>query len=282
MARKIWVFVALFAFGVGLMALTPAEINDMVSKADGMEAAGKYEDSNKILMDVLKADPNNKQAYWMIARNWFDIGEIVPESNEKQKLDDYVQCETWARKGLEKDPNLAENYFYIAVGMSQQALVKGIAVSLGKAKGIEEYYMKTLAMHPTYKGTKDSTESNADFALCQFYRRVPESSIMKLLFGTKGDMDKAVKYCGDAVKLYPNKIEFNKEMGMVLACRGNRRNVPADVEAGKKWLSKTTAMTPLTGLDKIDIADSKKVLDNPKLACGYSRVKQEEVTDVKK
>jgi tetratricopeptide (TPR) repeat protein len=282
MARKILVLAALIAFGAGLMALTPAEINDMVSKADGLEAAGKYEESNKILMDVGKADPNNKQAYWMIARNFFDIGEIVPESNEKLKLDDYIKTEEWARKGLEKDPNLAENYFYVAVGMSQQALVKGIAVSLGKAKGIEEYYMKTLAMHPTYKGAKDSTEANASFALCQFYRKVPESSIMKLLFGTKGDMDKAVKYCGDAVKLYPNKIEFNKEMGMVLVCRGNRRNVPADVEAGKKWLSKTQAMAPLTGLDKIDIADSKKVLDSPKLACGYSRVKQEEVTDVKK
>jgi hypothetical protein len=105
---------------------------------------------------------------------------------------------------------------------------------------------------------------------------------MKLLFGTRGDLDKAVKYCGDAAKITPDRIDYVKEMGVVLDCRGVRRGNQADIDAGKKWLQKTQTMKVETKIDKMDQEDAKKVMDNPKLACGYSRVAQEEVTDVKK
>jgi tetratricopeptide (TPR) repeat protein len=272
-------FLAAALTAVFLLALTPAELSDMVKKADALQDDGKYEESNKLLAEVLKADPNSRDAYWMTARNYFNLGEELPESKEKEKLDLYIKCEETARKGAEKNPNVAENYFYTAVGMSQEALVRGIARSLGKAKEIEKYYLKTLDMHPTYKTATDSTEANANFALCQFYRKVPESSIMRLLFGTKGDLDKAITHCSAAVKILPDQIEYVKEMGVVLVCRGERRNVPSDVEVGKRWLQKTQTMTAKTKIDKIDQQDSLKVMKDPKLACGYSRVKQEEVSE---
>jgi len=265
-----------------LFGLSPAEIDQMIKKADQLEDEGKYEESNKILFEVLKEDPNNKYAYWMIARNYYNIGELIPTEKEKEKLDYYIKCEEWARKGAEKNPEVAESYFYIAVGMSQQALVKGIAKSLALADDIEEMYIKTLEMHPTYRTETDSTEANAHFALCQFYRKVPESRLMKLFFGTRGDMDKAVEHCRKAVKLYSNRIDYNKEMGIALICRGNRRNISKDIEEGKKWLKKTLELPAETEIDRIDQRDAQKILNDPKLACGYSRVKQEEVTEVKK
>jgi len=279
MLKRTWTLLTMGMFAIFLMALTPAEISEMVKKADAVQDDGKYEESNKILMDVLKADPNNRDVYWMIARNYYNIGETLPSSKENEKLDYYLKVGEWARKGTEKNPNVAENYFYTAVGMSQEALVRGIARSLGKAKEIEKYYIKTLDMHPTYKTATDSTEANANFALCQFYRKVPESSIMKILFGTRGDMDKAVTHCAAAVKILPDQIEYTKEMGMVLVCRGTRRNISNDVEVGKRWLAKTQAMNAKTVIDKIDQQDSLKVMKDPKLACGYSRVKQEEVSE---
>jgi len=279
MRKRTWTLLIMGMFAVFMMALAPAEISDMVKKADDLEDIGKYEESNKILIEVLKADPANKEVYWMISRNYYNIGDSLPGNKEQEKLDLFTKCEEWARKGIEKNPNVAENYFYTAVGMSQIALVKGVARSLGKAKEIEKYYLKTLEMKPTYKTATDSTVANANFALCQYYRKIPESSIMKLLFGTRGDMEMAVKTCSAAVKELPDRIDYNKEMGVVLICRGNRRNNPNDIETGKKWLAKAQTFAAKTPLDKIDQEDAMKVMKDPKLACGYSRVKQEEVSD---
>ena len=283
MAKRLWAFGLTTLFAL-LLSLTPQEINDMVNKADLVEDDGQYDESNKILMDVLKADPGNKMAYWMIARNYYNLGEEIPETkeNEAKKLKYYEKCKEWSQKSIDKNPNVAEGYFYLGTGMSSVILVQGLARNLNKFKDIENLWLKTLAMHPTYNTPTDNTEANADFALCQYYRKAPESSIMKLLFGTRGDLDKAVKYCGDAVKITPNRIDYVKEMGVVLDCRGVRRGNQADIDAGKKWLQKTQTMKVDTKIDKINKEDAKKVMDNPKLACGYSRVAQEEVTDVKK
>ncbi len=280
--KKAGWLVAMGLLAVLALSLAPQEVSDLVAKSDQIQDQGGYLESNKILMEVLKADPNNQQVYWMIARNYYNLGELLPEAREKEKLDDYVKCEEWARKGAAKNPKVAENYFYVAVGMSSEALVKGIAKSLGLAKDIEAYYLKTLEMRPTYRTATDSTEANAHFALCQFYRKVPESVIMRILFGTKGDMDKAVEHCRASVKILPDRIDLDKEIGVTLLCRGNRRDQPKDIDEGKKWLQKAINDKVETEIDKIDKRDAKKVYDNPKLACGYSRVKQEEVTEVQK
>ncbi len=60
-------------------------------------------------------------------------------------------------------------------------------------------------------------------------------------------------------------------------CRGKKQDQSADLEEGKKYLQKVIEMTPKDQLDRIDQQDSKMVLDDPSLACGYSRIQQEEV-----
>jgi hypothetical protein len=47
----------------------------------------------------------------------------------------------------------------------------------------------------------------------------------------------------------------------------------------KKWLNKALALPADGTIDKIDHADCKKLLADLSLACGYSRVQQEEVSE---
>jgi len=281
MARKTSVFVVLFLFAAALIALTPSEIKNMIPKADQLTGAGQYGESQKILMDVYKADPENKEVYWMIARNYYFIGELLPKNKEQEKLDAFIQCQEWANKGKAKDPNVAGNYFFSGVGMGQESVIRGIFKSLNKAKTTEDLFLKTLAMHPTYKSDWDSIEGGANLALCQFYRKVPDKAIMQWLYKTRGNLDKSVSYCQAALKILPDRIDYNKEMGVALICRGNKKNMPADVAEGKNYLEKAIGLPAKTEINKFDQADSKRLLADPKLACGYSRSKQEEVTEVK-
>jgi hypothetical protein len=279
MKGRILAWLAAAVFGVTLMGLTPAEVDQMIKQADQLTSDGKYAEVQKILMDVNKADPNNNDAYWMTARNYFYLGELTPSS--KEKLDDYTQCETWAKKLIAKDPKVPEGYFWAGTGVSQESVMRGIAKSLGNAKPIEDYFLKALAMHPTYKSDTDSTEGGADLALCEFYRKVPDSVLMSMIYKTRGNLDKSVSYCQAALKIIPERIDYNKELGVALTCRGQKKGSQQDIDAGKKYLEKVGKIPARTDLDRFDQADAQKILANPKMACGYARARQEEVTEVK-
>jgi tetratricopeptide (TPR) repeat protein len=275
------VVAALAVARLGAAAPDPAAV---IAEADKLNTAEKYEESNKLLMDLVKTNPNHPDIYWKIAENYYDLGELIPIAQKDKKLAMYKNCEQWAKKGYDKNPSLADNAFWMAVGLSQQAQTNGIAVTLisdrGLAKRIEDYYLKSSqAKEFHYVDVNSNTISSSFMALGVFYRKLPESSIVGLILGTRGDMDKSVDYNRKAVKMFPNSTEFNKELGVSLLCRGQRRSQNADLEEGKKILKKVPTLTPTSQLDKIDQDDSKKLLADPSLACGYSRVQQEVVSE---
>jgi tetratricopeptide (TPR) repeat protein len=271
------------AVGVGLAAIAEDAAAILV-KSRELTTAEKYDESNQVLMDLLKAQPDNPDVYWRIAENYYNLGERIDIQKDKaKKLEMYKQCEQWAKKGLDKNPGLADNSFWMAVGISQQVQVNGIAKSLLAdrtiAKKMEDYYLAAArAKEFHYKDTNADTVSSANFALGQFYRKVPSFPGVSLLLSTSGDIDKSVEYTKKAYDMYPKDLEYVKEAGVSLMCRFTKKNDPKDLEAAKKYLNECIASTPISAVDKIDQADCKKLLADPKLACGYSRVQQEEVS----
>jgi len=257
----------------------------IIEQADKLADDENYEDANKLLMDLARSNPDHPDVYWKISQNLYDMGERVDiEQDKDRKLDLYVKAEEWAKKGYDRNPGLADNAFWMAVGMSQQAQTKGIASTLLSdrtlAGRIEEFYIKsTQAKDFHYKEENSDTISSAHFALGQFYRKVPSGWYIKMIMGTAGDIDKSVEHARKAVDMYPKNLENNKELGVALICRGNKNDNQKDIEEGKKWLNKTLALPAEGTIDKIDHADCKELLADLSLACGYSRVQQEEVSE---
>lgn len=266
---------------------SPAEDASVAAIANASKLADqeKYEESNKVLMDLAKTNPANPDIYWMAARNFYDMGERIPiEKDKAKKLQMYVSCEQWARKGYEKNPGLADNAFWVGVGLGQQSQVKGIAATLtsdpGLAKKIENFLIiATQAKEFHYREKNTNTVAAGHLALGMFYRKIPDSIIVKALTGTKGDIDKSVLNLRKAVSIFPNNLEMTKELGVSLLCRSQRKKNPADLDEGKKYLQKVTQMPADGQLDKVDQADAKKLIANPSIACGYSRVQQEDVNE---
>jgi len=274
--RRLIFLAALLVLGLAVAVGAEESVEALIQKARTLSDAEKYEESNQVLLQAQKLDPQ-ADTYWRIAENDYNIAERLPKEKKAEKLKLYEETEQWARKGMAKDPTLAENTFWTAVGMSQQAVVTGIAKSLSLAPDIEKMYKKTLTLRSVYSSEDDDTISDAHFALCVFYRKVPDYRIMEWIFGVRGDLDKSVAECAAAVKLFSNNHEYTKELGMSYICRGNKRSKPEDVAEGKKYLKQVIEMPPKDQLDRIDQQDSKMVMDDPSLACGYSRVQQEEV-----
>jgi len=276
---------AAFCAAIVLPAVAEESVKEMMEKADKLADQEKFKESNEILKKVAEKDPDHPDVYWKISQNYYDIGERMDiEENKDAKLEMYVKAEEWAKKGYDKNPELADNAFWMAVGMSQQAQTKGIASTLISdrtlAKRMEEYYIKsTKAKEYHYRTDNADTIAAAHFALGQFYRKIPDSFFVGLLMGTRGDMDKSVEHAKKAVQMYPHNVEYNKELGVSLMCRGQREDEPGDIEEGKKYLKKVTQMKADSELDRIDQKDAKKLIEDPSLACGYSRVQQEEVSE---
>lgn len=286
MVKKIFLIMVLAAAGaLPLVKAAGADAAAVIGEAQKLADQEKFEDANKLLMDLAKQDPNNPDVYWKIAENYYDLGERIDiEKDKAKKLEMYKQCEAWAKKGFDKNPGLADNAFWMAVGMSQQAQTNGIAATLLSdrtlAKRIEDFYVKSSqAKEYHYRTDNADTISSAYFALGQFYRKVPDSFIVKMLMGTKGDINLSVENCRKAVKMYPKNIEYNKELGVSYLCRGDKTGNAEDMAEGKKWLEKAQQLPAENALDRIDQSDSKKLIADPSLACGYSRVQQEEVSE---
>ena len=117
------------------------------------------------------------------------------------------------------------------------------------------------------------------YALGIFYRMAPESRILDWLFGFRGDLDKSVRHHKLALHKAPNVIEYHTEIGATYLCRYDRRDDPQDLVEAKKILNRCQTLTPKFKLSFISQNDCKRLLEKPALACGYSRDRQQQVSD---
>ena len=93
---------------------------------------------------------------------------------------------------------------------------------------------------------------------------------------TRGDLEKSVAMNRQAVELEPQRIEHVKELGLSLICLGQKRDQPEKVEEGKKILRGIAGLPVIKPSDKIDREHARMLLQDPSLACGYSRDAQQE------
>jgi len=119
-------------------------------------------------------------------------------------------------------------------------------------------------------------------ALGIFYRLVPESWIVGLIAGTRGDLDKSVQYTKQANSCGGGKIIRQlKEYGVSQICYGQRRGDDASVAAGIKTLEKMVKQTPRSATEKIDVKHGATLIADPDLACEYSRDGQQDLDESK-
>ena len=275
---SVWVLVLLTAAVV--IALS---VRELIDNSEGLWLKNSFQESHAALKQALAANPTNAEKaeiYWRMSRNLYDMAEGMPREAKQPRLANYIQIQDLCKKCKELAPAMPECYLFLATGIGREGTQKGVLNMLPRIKEVESLYLKVIELKPTYRSThgEANTLGDAYYALGIFYRLVPDWSVIQLLYKTKGDKKKSLDMLRKAVAIEPERLEYAKELGVVLVCYGQTTNNQASIDEGKKVLQKVLTMTEYKPTDKIDKDHAKMILANPKTACGYSRDAQQDVS----
>ena len=241
--------------------------------------ANKHEEGVKLAKARQAENPDDIDLYWHISRFLFEIGER--HSRDDDTLDKnalYQEMLDWADKGLERDPDHLHLWFAKGVAKGRQSTTKGVLGLLWMLKDIEEAFLKVAESGYTYKsmGTGEHLPCHAYQTLGIFYRLVPDSWFVQMLAGTRGSLDKSLNWMEQANSCSPGRIGILKELAVSLQCIGTSRKDDASLQRAASLLQSAQAMNATTDTEVIDLKHIPKLLEDPSLACGYSRDGQQE------
>ncbi len=261
------------------------ECKEMIQQAEQLWMASKFDESDKLLDESMKKCPKCSDAYWRKSRNIYDRIESMPRDKKPTKdelVKSYIEMADLSKKGYEVDENCAPCYLFYGAGLGRRGTTQGVLRSLFLGEDVEQAWLKSIELKPTYRSADgaNNTLSDTYYALGMFYRVVPEWLCyfpLKQLVGTCGNKEKSIECQRKAVEIEPGRVEYRKELGISLICHGQKYDKPDEIEEGKKILKDTQTMPEVKPYDYIDKQHALMILNDPSLACGYQRDRQQEL-----
>ena len=256
-------------------AFAAPTLDPLVVEAEAEWIAGRFDASNARLDQRLAVAPDDAEALWRRARNIYSEGEMLAEQGVPvaERLAMYAEMEALMARGLAKHPGHGGLLHWYGTAMGRKATAQGVLSSLFMADDIEEAWLGAAKAGYNYRAANDTSSIPGDvyFALGQFYRLCPDWMVVKLLTGTKGDIDASIQWLRKAVQDSPRRLEVQKELGVSLLCKAERDGDAAAATEGRRWLEKAAALPVQKSTDEVDKRQIPVILSRTDDACGYSR-----------
>jgi len=230
--------------------------------------------------EQLAAHPEDPELYWHLVRFLFELGERHSDDEEGvDKTALYREIITLSEAGLAIAPDHAHLHFALGIGKGRLGTTRGVLKSLALASDVEHEWLLTAQSDYRYRSINGGEQLPCDAmqSIGIFYRLVPDWWIVKVLSGTRGDLEKSVSYLRAANRCSPNDIGILKELGISQLCIATQTQDADRMEQGRADLEHAMRITPrTTGTDPIDQQHIPLLLADPEMACGYSRDGQQE------
>lgn len=242
-------------------------------------ADAKFETGLALANAKLEGAPDDVDLIWQKAKFLFDIGEMAPrDGTELDKIALYKELLAIVEHGLELDPGNAQLLFAKGVGLGRLSTTRGVLASLFALKDIEEHFLAAANSPYVYEDLKSQLHMPCDIYLTLgiFYRVVPDSWVVGMLAGTRGNLDTSYSWLQKADQCAPDRIRTVKEVGVTELCIGTTRGDAALLERGKQTLARAQGLPLEFPTDFLDAEHAKSLVADPSLACGYSRDGQQE------
>ena len=251
-------------------------------KAELLVEQGKALGADKLLLEIEKKHPNNAKALWLIAKNAYFRAEKMPEEATEEKAAILERGFSFAERCVEVAPKDINCLLHFGTLLGRVSTNRGIISSAANGDDVEDHWLRALETKEHYRFPSANTSLGAvNYGLGIFYRLVPDSWLMSLLFGVRGDIGKAVKYLQAAMKTKSDEVELYTELVAASYCKAERDDDAAALKLGHDYVKQCQAKPASSELRKISKSHCGKLRDNPALGCGYSRDKQQE-TDAEK
>lgn len=247
-------------------------------------AEHRYDEGLELARARMEANPSDPDIYVHVVRFMFEVAERFSRTDTTiDKKAWYSQMTEIAEKGLELRPDDPHLLFAYGVAKGRLGTTRGVLSSLFMAKSIEEAWLATVASGYRYSSL-DANEvlpCDAHLTLGIFYRLVPDWWIVKTLAGTRGDLNKSLSHLLQADACAPGRAGVVKELGVTQLCIGDKREDPGMTAQGKATIERMIALPIDTPSDEIDQRHGHMLLEDPSLACEYSRDGQQDLDEDK-
>lgn len=208
-------------------------------------------------------------------------GDTTTPKNEREAI--YEDAIALLDEGIAAAPDDAHLKFARGVVLARLGTTRGVLASLRLATDVESAWTATIDSDYRYHsiGTQERLPCDAYLALGIFYRLVPDWWIVKVIAGTRGDLDKSLELQKKGVACAPKSIRNLKELGVTQMCIGTRRNDEAMIAAGRESINAYFKLKPTMQAEVIDMKHGALLLKDPEMACEYSRDGQQDLDKAK-
>jgi len=216
--------------------------------------------------------PEEPHTYWRIARDYAWLAELSPALDVEMRARYGTLAMAWADRGLAIDTRCGECCFYKYAGMGRVAMAHGILSSMRWLKQISQTLDRCMQTPPAFVHEAWNPElGNFYYAAAAFYRMLPDSRMLEMSIGTRGDPHRSLELSRRAVALADQRVDYNVGLGASLLCVGRSDDREELVTEGRAVLQRVPGLRDRMPTDPLDRRAARRLLEQPERACGYSR-----------
>jgi hypothetical protein len=231
-----------------------------------------YLKAAQVFEHLIARAPEEPHTYWRIARAYAWLAELAPPSDVEPRARYGTLAMAWADRGLTLDPRCGECCFYKYAGMGRVAMAHGVLSSMRWLKAISQTLARCMQTPPAFVHEPWNPElGNFYYAASAFYRMLPDSRMLEMAIGTRGDPQRSLELARRAVALADQRIDYNVGLGAALLCVGQADEREELVAEGRAVLRRVGGLRDLMPTDFIDRRAAPRLIEAPEQACGYSR-----------
>jgi|GEM_PF-5061985 len=247
-------------------ALSPdatfAEALRLEQSGELMASAQRFEEA---------AESGRRAGFWRAARATWRYAESLPKGQDSARIALFRRAGRLAREGLNTDSHCSACALWRYSSLARLTQLLGLVWSARHAHEMASLLDLGISSHPSPQDPDGSrTLANLYYSRATFYRMIPEWWWLRLVFGVRGDTERALHDIRMALHLSPQRIDYNVEYGAVLLCDGTKHHRPERLREGRGVLQHALALPIRLPSDRGERDSAQSLREHPEQACGWS------------